>query len=120
MVTIVEDVNIFDLSSEELHKYNQNKYQEFKELYYTTDLADEEIFNQLHINKGDPTYRYIKGKSRIDKLKRTNQEWKFNKHNTKTPLDIHKTPEEAYAEYKYLFYNSKLSIRDIYEKIYLY
>ena len=117
MVTIVEDVNIFDLSSEELHKYNQNKYQEFKELYYTTDLADEEIFNQLHINKGDPTYRYIKGKSRIDKLKRTNQEWKFNKHNTKTPLDIHKTPEEAYAEYKYLFYNSKLSIRDIYEKI---
>ena len=98
MVTIVEDVNIFDLSSEELHKYNQNKYQEFKELYYTTDLADEEIFNQLHINKGDPTYRYIKGKSRIDKLKRTNQEWKFNKHNTKTPLDIHKTPEEAYTQ----------------------
>lgn len=32
-------------------------------------------------------------------------------------MDIHKTPEEAYAEYKYLFYNSKLSIRDIYEKI---
>lgn len=117
MVAIVEDVNIFDLSREELHEYNQNKYQEFKELYYTTDLADEEIFNQLHINKGDPTYRYIKGKSRIDKLKRTNQEWKFNKHNTKTPLDIHKTPEEAYAEYKYLFYNSKLSIRDIYERI---
>lgn len=49
--------------------------------------------------------------------KRNNQEWKNTKHNTKTPLDIHKTPEEAYIEYKDLFYNSDLSIRDIYERI---
>ena len=116
-VESVDEVNIFELSYDELEEYNNQKYVEFKELYYTTNLTNEEIFHQLHINKGDPTYRYIKGKSRIDKLKRTNQEWKNTKHNTKTPLDIHKTPEEAYTEYKYLFYNTKLSIRDIYERI---
>ena len=117
MVSIDEEINIFDLSYDELNEYNNQKYIEFKELYYTTNLTNEEIFHQLHINKGDPTYRYIKGKSRIDKLKRNNQEWKNTKHNTKTPLDIHKTPEEAYLEYKDLFYNSDLSIRDIYERI---
>ena len=116
-MAVSEVKDIFKMSHKQLAEYSEIKLMEFKELFLTTDMHVDEIYTKIGVSKGDPVYRYIKGKSRIDKLKRNNQEWKFNKHNTKTPLDIHKTPEEAYAEYKYLFYNSKLSIRDIYEKI---
>lgn len=37
--------------------------------------------------------------------------------NIKTALNIHKTPQKAYNEYKDLFINSTLPIRDIYAKI---
>lgn len=117
MVSVINDeVNIFELSYEELQDYNAQKYNEFKEIFYTTNHTIEEIFNQLHINKGDPTYRYITNQYRIDKLKRNN-DWDNNVCTIKTPLKINKTPEQAYQEYKNLFYNSELSIRDIYDKI---
>ncbi|WP_405286472.1 hypothetical protein [Methanobrevibacter sp.] len=118
MSTSVEDVeNIFEMTREELQDYNQKKYLEFKEIYCNTDTPVDEIFQQLEVNKGDPTYRYINGTRRSENLKRPVKEHTKNCRNTKTTLKIGKTPEEAYEEYKYLFYNTELSIAEIYEEI---
>lgn len=118
MSTNVSEVkSIFEMTREELQDYNQKKYLEFKELYCNTTTPVDEIFQQLEVSKGDPTYRYINGTCRSDNLRRPVKEHNRTCRNTKTTLKLGKTPEEAYEEYKYLFLNTELSIAEIYEKI---
>lgn len=193
----MEVKNTFEMNKNELAEYNHQKLMEFKELFLTTDLPVDEIFNKINVSKGDITYRYIQGQRKAEGISAKNREvtynvieqsteeryveleefyqefkeiwlanpkiskkkvyeqlgktqqkervkyvnqrmnednlpehfpnrkggrqpkkkWERNAKNMKTNLIHDKTPEETYQEYKDLFYNSDLSIKEIYEKI---
>ena len=118
--------NIFEMDSEELQEYNESKLLEFKELFLTTDLEVDEIYNRIGVSKGGITYRYINGSRKAHGLSAKNRPVKDEQapnerhntsKNTKTKLTLDKTPEECYKEYKHLFLNTELSISEIYDKI---
>lgn len=102
--SVSELKNIFEMSREELLNYNQDKYLEFKKIYCTTNIPIDEIFNSLNVNKGDPTYRYINSNLRRENLQR--------------PVKlIDDELEPLYQEYKKLFNETDLKIKEIYCKL---
>ena len=102
--SVSEVKNIFEMSREELLEYNQEKYLEFKEEYCNTNVPVDEIFQKLNVHKGDPTYRYINASRRGENLQR--------------PVKlIDDEFEPTYQEYKRLFHESDLQIKDIYKKL---
>lgn len=120
MVTSVEDVeNIFEMSRDELLEYNQNKYLEFKNVYLNTDKSVEAIFEELNVNKGTPTHRYINSQIRRENLTRKNLGGRpkgvknFNNLSSSEQEAILKEYEEKYNEFLEYFEDLTLSVGDI-------
>ncbi|MBQ2652562.1 MAG: SHOCT domain-containing protein [Methanobrevibacter sp.] len=120
MVTSVEDVeNIFEMSRDELLEYNQNKYLEFKNVYLNTNKSVEAIFEELNVNKGTPTYRYINSQLRRENLTRKNVGGRpkgvknFNNLTTEEQEDLLKDYEEKYQQFLEYFEDLTLSVGDI-------
>jgi len=177
--------SVYAMSHSELKEYNEQKLEEFKNLFLNTDKNVDDIYAEIGVDKGSATYRYINGrrkeegcsvkdrgvkfniverssrdvqaeleefyqefkelwladpkiskrkafkilgktqkKERVDYINIRMKDDGLEEHypnktvkNTKTDLGLYKTPEQAYDEYKNLFYNSYLSIKDIYEEI---
>ena len=70
--------NIFEMDSEELQEYNESKLLEFKELFLTTDLEVDEIYNRIGVSKGGITYRYINGSRKAHGLSAKSDELFFS------------------------------------------
>lgn len=124
MVTSVKDVeNIFEMSREELLEYNQGKYVQYKEIYCNTNKSKEAIFEELKVNKGTPTWRYINQQIRLENLTRDDTSKnkggrpkgsKNFKNLTPVEKEIQQQKfEEKYQEFLGYFEDLTLSVGDI-------
>lgn len=52
-------IKVTDFTTEETMNYRENKYQEFKKLYFTTELRINDIFKKMGVNRHNQTGQYI-------------------------------------------------------------
>lgn len=52
-------IKVKDFTTEETMNYRENKYQEFKKLYFTTELKINDIFKRINVNRHNQTGQYI-------------------------------------------------------------
>ena len=76
--SVMEIKNIFEMNSDELREYNESKLLEFKELFLTTDMPVDDIYETIGVTKNDPTFRYINGNRMKHGLSAKNREVSFN------------------------------------------
>ena len=121
---------IKEQSTEERYAELEDFYQQFKKLWLSEPkISKKEAYNRLGKNQTKERLRYVNQRMEEDGLenhypfgrKTSSKKWgnpgrNNNVINTKTKI-YGKTPEEAYEEYKHYFFNSELSIAEIYEKI---
>ena len=121
---------VVEQSSSGINNEFEDFYQQFKEIWIKNpDITKSKAFQQLNETyKNNSLGKYVNRRLEEDNLpvnhvktrkkkKSEKKKWGRNVKNVKNTLNTDKTPEEAYAEYKDLFLNSKLSIAEIYEKI---
>lgn len=108
--------NIFEMNRQELNEYNESKLQEFKELFLTTDLPVDEIYDKIGVGKNDPTYRYISGmrkKEGCSATDRINFEIK-----EQTTEERYNELEEFYQKFKEIWLSDpKISKKAVYAQL---
>ena len=116
-MAITEVKNIFEMNQEELMEYNHQKLLEFKELFLTTDLPVDEIFNKIRVSKGDVTYRFIQNSRKSEGLSAKNREvnFKIKEQSNEERFAEH---EEFYQQFKELWLaDPNISKKAIYAKL---
>ena len=109
--------NIFEMDRDELQQYNENKLIEFKELFLTTDLPVDEIYDKIGVGKNDPTYRYINGMRKTLGLSVNNRNITF-KVQERTQKDIADENEEIYQQFKQLWLaDPKISKTKVFQQL---
>lgn len=121
---------VVEQSSSDINKEFEDFYQKFKEIWIENPtISKSKAFKQLgETYKTNALGKYVNNRLDDDNLpinhvdtpfekKSKKKKWGRTVKNVKNTLNTDKTPEEAYAEYKDLFLNSKLSIAEIYETI---
>ena len=121
---------VIEQSNNDINKEFEEFYQQFKKIWINNPgISKTAAFKKLgKYYKTNALGKYVNKRLDDDglpvnhvnnnfKSKPKKKKWGRNVKNVKNTLNTDKTPEEAYAEYKDLFLNSKLSIAEIYEKI---
>lgn len=98
--------SVFEMNREELQEYNENKLERFKELFQTTNLPVDEIYERIGVSKGDASYRYIAGSRKRLRLSAKNRPVRtvIEPENRNISLCLKCTECE---EYEYLRFNKK-------------
>lgn len=53
-------IKVKDFTTEETMNYREKKYQEFRKLYFNTELKVSDIFEKIGVNRHNQTGHYIK------------------------------------------------------------
>lgn len=116
-VAISEVKNIFEMNRAELREYNESKLMEFKELFLTTDLPVDEIYNKIGVDKNDSTYRYINANRKKHGLSAKKRDVTFT---VKELSSEERTVEleELYQSFKEIYMNNpKIAKKEVYAKL---
>ena len=123
---------IKEQSTEERYKELEDFYQEFKKIWIENPkISKNAVYEQLGKTQQKERVNYVNERLAEDNLPvnhhssnhaKKKKKWrkpgrKSNATNIKTNLIHDKTPEKAYQEYKHLFFNTEISIKEIYEMI---
>ena len=120
----------------EKSEYEQ-KYQEYKKLFETTDMPVSDIYKKIGVTQSGAHScgQYIREKAKEDGLDGNARRVKIREKNRKTPKtvkttnakkkfipskdkgEVEKEYEKAFQEYKHLFLTTELSISEIREKV---
>ena len=52
-------IKVTEFTTEETMNYREKKYQEFRELYFNTELTINDIFKKMGVNRHNQTGHYI-------------------------------------------------------------
>ena len=109
--------NIFEMNRDELAQYNETKLLEFKELFLTTDLPVDEIYEKIGVGKGDATYRFINGNRKREGITAKDREVNFNVVEQSSEDRVQEL-EDFYQDFKKIWLeNPKISKKEVFQQL---
>ena len=117
MAISTTDLKYFEMDGKEQADFNEAKLLQFKELFLTTDMPVDDIWETIGVTKGTASYRWINGMRKQYGCSAKDRDVDFNITEQSTE-ERYAELEEFYQEFKKLWLsNPKISKKKAYQQL---